>query len=62
MLSTAGLGDALADFDAGQSWEVSSPAGRSGLSSPDMEEAAFPDAEGRVLVGQFTTDGYVLGR
>ena len=59
MLSTAGLGDALADFDAGQSWEVSSPAGGVWFVLPDMEEAAFPDAEGRVLVGQFTTDGYV---
>ena len=59
MLSTAGLGDALADFDAGQSWEVSSAAGGVWFVLPDMEEAAFPDAEGRVLVGQFTTDGYV---
>ena len=59
MLSTAGLGDALADFDAGQSWEVNSAAGGVWFVLPDMEEAAFPDAEGRVLVGQFTTDGYV---
>lgn len=59
MLNQAGLGEALMAFEQGDSWEVSSPAGGLWFVIPDMEEAAFPDTLGRVLLGQFTTDGYV---
>ena len=59
MLSQAGLTQALLDFDAGTSWEVNSASGGLWFVVPDMEAAAFPDEDGRVLLGQFTTDGFV---
>ena len=62
MLSTAGLGDALANFDAGQSWEVSSAAGGVWFVLPDMEEASFPDSEGRVLWVSSRPTDMCLGR
>ena len=42
-------GDLIIDDNVGGTWYI----------LPDLEPAAFPDAEGRVLIGQFTTDGIV---
>ena len=42
-------GDLIIDDNVGGTWYI----------LPDLEPAAFPDAQGRVLIGQFTTDGIV---
>ena len=42
-------GDLIVDDNVGGTWYI----------LPDLEPAAFPDADGRVLIGQFTTDGIV---
>lgn len=42
-------GDLIVDDNVGGTWYI----------LPDLEPTAFPDASGRVLVGQFTTDGIV---
>ncbi len=44
-----GGGDLIIDNVVGGTWYI----------LPDLEPTAFPDADGRVLVGQFTTDGIV---
>ena len=59
MLNVVGMSSALSDFESGASWEVNSPSGGMWFVLPDMEEAAFPDPDGLVLLGQFTTDGHV---
>jgi len=42
-------GDLIVDDNVGGTWYI----------LPDLEPTAFPDADGRVLIGQFTTDGIV---
>lgn len=42
-------GDLVIDDNVGGTWYI----------LPDLEPTAFPDADGRVLIGQFTTDGIV---
>ncbi len=42
-------GDLIVDDEVGGTWYI----------LPDLEPTAFPDADGRVLIGQFTTDGIV---
>lgn len=42
-------GDIIVDDAVGGTWYI----------LPDLEPLAFPDADGRVLLGQFTTDGIV---
>lgn len=46
-------------FEAGGNLLVDNPVGGTWYILPDLEPSAFPDAEGRVLLGQFTTDGIV---
>lgn len=42
-------GDLIIDDNVGGTWYI----------LPDLEPTAFPDADGQVLIGQFTTDGIV---
>ena len=42
-------GDIIIDDNVGGTWYI----------LPDLEPTAFPDADGQVLIGQFTTDGIV---
>ena len=46
-------------FEAGGALTSDATAGGSWFVYPDTEPLAFPDADGRVLIGQFTTDGIV---
>lgn len=46
-------------FEAGGNLVIDDPVGGTWYILPDLEPAAFPDAQGRVLLGQFTTDGIV---
>ncbi len=46
-------------FEAGGNIEVNDPVGGTWYILPNLEPAAFPDDDGRVLLGQFTTDGIV---
>ena len=46
-------------FEAGGNLVVDDLVGGTWYILPGLEPAAFPDADGRVLVGQFTTDGIV---
>lgn len=48
-----------ATFEGGGSLNVNSSAGGAWFVFPDVESTAFPDANGRVLIGQVTTDGIV---
>ena len=47
------------DFENGGSLVIDDLYGGSWYIYPDLEPLAFPDAQGRVLIGQFTTDGIV---
>jgi hypothetical protein len=53
------IGIDFSDFEAGNSLIINDFTGGSVFIYPGLEPAAFPDADGRVLVGQFTTDGEV---
>ena len=46
-------------FEAGGNLLVDDAVGGTWYILPDLEPTAFPDADGRVLLGQFTTDGIV---
>ena len=46
-------------FEAGGNLIVDNAVGGTLYILPDLEPAAFPDANGQVLLGQFTTDGVV---
>ena len=46
-------------FETGGALTSDPVAGGSWFTFPDTEPLAFPDADGRVLIGQFTTDGTV---
>ena len=46
-------------FEAGGALTSDPTAGGNWFVFPDTEPLAFPDADGRVLIGQFTTDGIV---
>ena len=54
---TAGLD--FSSFEAGEALTSNATAGGSWFVFPDQEPQAFPSATGRVLIGQFTTDGTV---
>jgi len=54
---TAGLD--FSSFEAGEALTSNATAGGSWFVFPDQEPQAFPSAAGRVLIGQFTTDGTV---
>ena len=56
-LNTIGLNDGA--FEAGGTLTSDPTAGGSWFVFPNSEPLAFPDADGRVLIGQFTTDGTV---
>ncbi len=56
-VQTAGLD--FGSFEAGGALTSDATAGGSWFVFPDSEPLAFPDASGRVLIGQFTTDGIV---
>lgn len=53
------IGIDFVPFEAGGNLVVDNAVGGTWYILPDLEPAAFPDAEGRVLLGQFTTDGIV---
>ena len=53
------IGIDFSDFEAGNSLIINDFTGGSVFIYPGLEPTAFPDAEGRVLIGQFTTDGEV---
>ena len=46
-------------FESGGTLQSDAITGGSWFVFPDQEPQAFPDAQGRVLIGQFTTDGTV---
>jgi len=46
-------------FEAGGNLVVDDAVGGTWYILPNLEPAAFPDADGKVLLGQFTTDGVV---
>ena len=46
-------------FEAGGNLVVDNAVGGTWYILPNLEPAAFPDADGKVLLGQFTTDGVV---
>lgn len=46
-------------FEAGGNLAIDDPVGGTWYILPDLEPTAFPDADGKVLLGQFTTDGVV---
>jgi len=46
-------------FEAGGDLVVDNAVGGTWYILPNLEPAAFPDADGKVLLGQFTTDGVV---
>jgi hypothetical protein len=46
-------------FEAGGNLVIDNAVGGTWYILPDLEPTAFPDSEGRVLLGQFTTDGVV---
>ena len=56
-IQTAGLSTGL--FESGGALTSDAITGGSWFVFPDQEPQAFPDAQGRVLIGQFTTDGTV---
>ena len=56
-IQTAGLNTGV--FEAGGALLSDGVTGGSWFVFPDQEPQAFPDAQGRVLIGQFTTDGTV---
>jgi hypothetical protein len=58
-LSTIGLDDVAAAFEAGGAFEVDNDLGGSWFVLPDTEPLAFPDVDGRVLIAQLTTSGQV---
>ena len=53
------VGIDFTDFEAGNNLVINNVTGGSVFIYPDLEPTAYPDAEGRVLIGQFTTDGEV---
>ena len=53
------IGVDFVPFEAGGNLIVDDNVGGTWYILPDLEPTAFPDADGRVLVGQFTTDGIV---
>jgi hypothetical protein len=53
------IGMDYSTFNAGGALTSNATAGGSWFVFPDQEPTAFPDANGRVLIGQFTTDGTV---
>ena len=53
------IGIDFVPFEAGGSLTIDDPVGGTWYILPDLEPAAFPDDQGRVLMGQFTTDGIV---
>ena len=60
--SSAGINSAGLDygaFEVGGALESDPVTGGSWFVFPDQEPQAFPDAQGRVLIGQFSTDGIV---
>jgi len=48
-----------ASFEAGNALTINDPVGGAWFVFPDDQPSAFPDANGRVLVAQLTTDGIV---
>ena len=56
-LNTIGLTEGA--FESGGTLASDASAGGSWFVFPDVEPLAFPDDDGRVLIGQFTTDGTV---
>ncbi|MGB0171615.1 MAG: hypothetical protein ACPF8Y_06510 [Flavobacteriales bacterium] len=53
------IGVDFVPFEAGGNLIIDDNVGGTWYILPDLEPTAFPDADGRVLVGQFTTDGIV---
>lgn len=53
------IGVNFVPFEAGGNLLVNDEVGGTWYILPDLEPTAFPDADGKVLVGQFTTDGIV---
>jgi hypothetical protein len=53
------IGVDFVPFEAGGNLVIDDNVGGTWYILPDLEPTAFPDADGRVLVGQFTTDGIV---
>ncbi|NQX91622.1 MAG: hypothetical protein HRT74_05775 [Flavobacteriales bacterium] len=53
------LGVDFTSFEAGGALNVNNAAGGAWYIFPDAQPTAFPDGMGRVLIGQFTTDGFV---
>ena len=53
------IGVDFVPFEAGGNLAIDDNVGGTWYILPDLEPTAFPDADGRVLVGQFTTDGIV---
>lgn len=58
-ITSIGLTDALNEFDAGNGFYLNNFTGGMWFIIPDTEPLAFPDAQGRVLIGQFTSSGLV---
>jgi hypothetical protein len=53
------LGLDYSNFEAGEDFEVNDPIGGAWFVTPGSEPAAYPDALGRVLIAQLTTNGIV---
>ena len=53
------IGIDFAPFEAGGDLVIDDNVGGTWYVLPDLEPTAFPDSDGRVLIGQFTTDGIV---
>jgi len=53
------IGLDVSSFEGGGALEINDAFGGGWFVIPDAEPEAFPDAMGRVLLGQFTTDGIV---
>ena len=53
------LGVDFTSFEAGGALTINDAAGAAWFVFPDNQPSAFPDMMGRVLIGQFTTDGFV---
>lgn len=58
-LTTVGVEVAATSFEAGGDFAINNALGGSWFVLPGLEPLAYPDADGRVLIAQLTTDGVV---
>lgn len=58
-LQTANMDAYTAPFEAGGALSINDPTGGAWFLFPDLDPDALPDAMGRVLIAQLSTDGFV---